>query len=240
MKTIEQLKTEYDNKSIKAIEKEAKDTQGQAKDVYVRFIDLLFYLERTARFKENPLYKTSRFQQYLSFEYGIRYTTYHEDRLAHSNFPEFSRKYTPQLVKSIKVKCGSNNVAKVIREIETKDTGSKKPITRDAIQDIINKNRKPEAPKPVKLDPKVLENRLAKSQKAVKELASDGLSKDRQIAKLKETVKRLKAENERLKKENNELKALAGRIAEYVEEGKKGINTVYRYGSQHLEPDMMR
>ena len=76
MKSIKELKVKYDKQPITAIEKEAKSTQGRAKDVYSNFIEILFYLERTQRFKENSLYKKSTFNGYISFEYGLLYNTY--------------------------------------------------------------------------------------------------------------------------------------------------------------------
>ena len=168
MKTIKQLKAKYDNQPIKAIEKEAKTTQGQAKDVYFGFIEILFYLERTQRFKENPLYKKSSFHQYLSFEYGVRFTTYHDTRLALGNFPEFSKKFTPQLVTSIRQKCGAVKLPHIINEIEVKDDGSKKPLTREGIQIIIDKNKKPLKPKSEKPNIKVLQDKVITFQESLK------------------------------------------------------------------------
>lgn len=215
MQTIKQLKAKYDKQTIKAIEKEAKATQGQAKDVYYNFIEILFYLERTQRFKENPLYKKSTFQQYLPFAYGIRFTTYHEARLALSNFPEFSKKYTPQLVKAIKEKCGADKVPAIIKEIEAKDTSLKKPLPREGIQAIIDKNRKPVKPQTPKPDVKILQDKVVTFQESAKKLEKVVLTKDEQITKLKATVKRLTAEIEALKRENEALTAAARPIADY-------------------------
>jgi len=213
MQTIKQLKAKYDSQPIKAIEKEAKTTQVQAKDVYGNFVEILFYLERTQRFKENPLYKKSTFNGYLSFEYGLLYNSYHEKRLAMSNFPEFSKKYTPQLYSAIKKKCGSDKVAGVVKEIEAKDAKLKRPLDRAGIQEIIDKNRKPVKPKAEKPDVKMLQDKVITFQESSKKLEKVVMTKDEQITKLKATVKRLTDENEALRRENDELRALTYPIA---------------------------
>lgn len=217
MRTIEELKKKYDNQPIKTIEKEAKSTQGQAKDVYSNFIEILFYLERTQRFKENHVYKKSNFQQYLSFEYGIRFTTYHEARLAYGNFPEFSKKYTPQLVNAIKAKCGAEKLPGVIKEIEAKDADLKKPLPREGIQAIIDKNKKPEKPPVPKVDVKALEDKATTAQESAMKLEKVVLTKDEQITKLKATVKRQAVEIAEKDRRIAELEAMAIPFVDYFQ-----------------------
>jgi len=217
MKTIKELKAEYDSKSITEIEQEAKKTQGKAKEIHAEFIEILFYMERTGRYKENALYKNTGFPQYIEFQFGIRWATYHETRLALGNFPDFSKKYSPALVTSIKSKCGAKKTPAVIKQIEAKQAKRKTPLVREEIQEIVDKYRKPVVVRP-KPDIRLLKDQAIVAEQTVKEQGKVILTKDEQIVKLKATVKRLTAENAALRKENDELKAMMNPIATYFQE----------------------
>jgi len=198
MKTIKELKKKYDSMKIGEVEKKVKSVQDEAKGLYANFIELLFYLERTERFKDNHLYKKSTFKDYLSFEYGVRFKAYHQKRLALSNHPEFFPKHPLPLYSAIKSKCGADKVPEVIKGIEKKEFSLKRTLRREDIQQVIDKHRKPKAPGAPKVDVKDLKNQIVHSRDDAVQLRKIIVEKDGQIAKLKATVERLQAENDRL------------------------------------------
>lgn len=215
MRTIEQLKTAYDKKKVGEIEKEAKSIQSKSKEFYVTFLELMFYLERTGRYKENPVYKKSRFEQYISFQFGITHSTYMDHRKAYNLFPELSLRYSPSMYASAVKKCGSKKVATVFKEVEAKEQELKRPVRVDEIKQIIHKHQKRIKPMAPRVDVAALQDRVVTEKENVKTLERVVLTKDEQIMKLKATVKRLQSENERLRKENEELMAMMAPIVDH-------------------------
>lgn len=227
MKTIEQLKKQYNPKPIKEIENEAKKSQAQAKQLQEKMIEILFYLERTQRFKENPVYQKSTFREYLSFEFGMRFSTYHETRLALINFPELSKKYSPQLYRAIKTKCGADEVPRVVEEIKEEEKKKAKvkkagKLPREAIQEIIDRHKKPAPPPVVKPSVRDLEIKLITVQESEKKLLKILDQKDRQIEKLKARVKALT-------KERDQLLGLLGPIVAHVKESSGVVEEFSRH-----------
>ena len=158
------------------------------KDVVGRnaqFYQTLEYLETTKRFKENTVYKESTFEKYIGDMFMLRMTTYLNARTAYLKHATPTRDLGPNLVISVRKKCGVMEAEKVFAEIKKKKSAKKGVFTRDNIQEIINKHAKPVKEKPVKKD---LSSMLTSSRETVSE--QNGIIKQQaiQISKLKMTV----------------------------------------------------
>ena len=205
MRTFEELKAKYDKMKVAKIEQEAKNTQGEAKDLYVALIEILFYLERSGRYAENPKYKKSKFEQYVVFEFGIHHKTYTNHRKAYLVNPDIATRHSPNLYALTQKKCGESKVPTVFKEIQKKEQTLKRPIRKDEIQTIINKYAKPVTPKPKTPDVLEWQDKAIKAQETLKVVEKEAMSKDQQITKLKAAVVRLQKENDDLRKERDEL-----------------------------------
>ena len=214
MRTFEELKTIYNGKKVNDIESEAKTNQGKSKKFYVQFLESLFYLERSGRYTENPKYKKSRFEQYISFEYGIHHQTYMDHRQAYQVYPDITFRHSPNLFALAKKKCGAKNVPVVFKEVKEKEQSLKRPIRKEEIQAIIINHAKPVRPPVPKPDVIQLQDKVKQTKEALKAVEKVVLTKDEQITKLKATVKRLQEENDRLRKENEELTAMLAPIVD--------------------------
>lgn len=201
MRSIDELKELYDMKPIEEIETEAWDYRMGMKDIYTLFIETLFYLERTQRYKENPRYKKSEFREYCYYEFQIRFTAYHNARIAMQNFPAFTGRYSPGLVAVIKRRCGIDKLKTVIDQITVKEQKEKRLLAPDKITGIINRYRKPLNERAnQKPDYQTLSDKYIAATKTISELEAIIRKRDSRISKLIAANQRLKKENEKLKK----------------------------------------
>lgn len=137
--TKEELKKKYDPKSIKEIEAIIKGEMGNLRDAQYLIIEVLFYLEVSGRWKENPDYKTATFKQYLSGMLNMKYATYKEMFRAYNNFRSEVKRFGVGLVAKVKRECGALNEKRVLSEIK-KAQPEGKPINQQKIEQIIKKN----------------------------------------------------------------------------------------------------
>jgi hypothetical protein len=199
MRTYEELQKIYDKKKVSQIEAEAKETQGKSKDIYVVFLETLFYLERSHRFRENPTYTKSSFETYIQAEYGMSHRAYLDHRQAYAIHPDIAFRHSPALFASAKKKCGAEKVGHVFKEVQKKERTLNRPIRVDEIKAIIHQNAKPTKPAAPKPDITTLQVQVEKTQQVEQELKAvekTVLSKDEQIEKLKAAVLKYKTEAE--------------------------------------------
>ncbi|MCK5608681.1 hypothetical protein KAR91_42785 [Candidatus Pacearchaeota archaeon] len=139
----EQLEKMYSKKSLTELVKIANSHKANRDNHDEQFIMVLFYLEFSKRFREDPTYKNSSFFVFIKDKFMLLHNTYLQKRISYATFPEESRKYGPGLVTSVKKQCGAMKMKKVLGEIKAKNGDLKKPITREAIDKIIEKHMIP-------------------------------------------------------------------------------------------------
>jgi len=115
-------------------------------------------------------------------------------------FPEVSKKYNPGLAPSIQRKCGTGKIKEIMKEIDIKESEVKKPLQNFQIQEIVDRYRKPEVEKPVRLDMVELQEQRDRNGKTIIDLTKAQESRDERIVKLTEAIKVRDVEIVRLKK----------------------------------------
>jgi hypothetical protein len=195
---LDNLKMKYDTVSIENLEEICKRFTTKAADYRSEFILSLYYLERTKRYKENPIYTKSSFEIYINNLFNLRYSTYKKERFAFISFPDLAKKWGPGLIDKIRHKCGAGKVVDVVNLIELQPN-----INHNQIEKIIKDNSKPidlnKTNKQNKMSLKELEKENIKNTKTIAEYIKTIWEKDAQIAKLIMTVQRLTSENIDLK-----------------------------------------
>ena len=135
---IEKLRKKYDKISISNIEKKADKLNDTTAKFHYDRVCLLYYLERTSRYKENKLYKNEQFEIYLFDRHSMRIGTFNSDRLAIFNNLKEVQKHGIGLVKKVYHSCGVTNAAIVFTQLN-----DPKVKTRTDKQKIIEKYMKP-------------------------------------------------------------------------------------------------
>jgi len=191
---IEELKKKYDGKPITEIETGCKKLAEKSSSNRKDFILGLYYLERTKRFKENPVYVHSTFEVYIRATYNLRYTTYNKERFGFIAHPSAAQKWGVGLISKIQHVCGAGKVPGIVEKIEMQ-----KNITHEQIDRIITANAKDRPPKPEKKLIREVEAENIKKGKTIAEYIQTINEKDAQIARMRNTIAKLKAENDDLK-----------------------------------------
>ena len=188
------LRKKYDTKKLADVESDVLHLKKTTFSAQKGMIETLHYLETTERFKEDKAYENSSFDVYLKDKFSMLPVTYQNMRIEFFNFREESLKYGPGLVTSVKKKCGAEKMTEVFKEIKAADKTPKKPITRERIQQVIEKHKKVRA---VPSDPVVKKNAIDwqskyESEHKLRLEAERSIIKAyEQIDRLKETVLRL-------------------------------------------------
>jgi len=186
--TIAMLKKHYDGKAIEELEDIASNATTAWFENGILFINMMFYLERTKRYKENKRFAKSTFEEYIRIRHGLQPKKYYRDRLAYVNYPEETREYGVGFVEKVKRKCGVLNFPKVVKDIKKAET-NKEPLIQQEINDIIEKHST-EKPPAATLPSWVLRKELDTLRQAI--VDKDSIIKEQaiQIVKLKKTIKR--------------------------------------------------
>lgn len=183
---LKHLKEQYDGKGIDEIESMARESNEAQEGFHKAFIGILFYLENTKRFKENPAYKAAQFSEYVSGFYGLSVQTYNRYRMAYFRYPVEAEKHGPGLINRIVHKCGAEMVPKVIKAIE-----SEKKMGPEKEREIVDKFARPRLKKR-KSRPSYseIERENIALKKRVFELEARHKTDQEQIERLKATVQR--------------------------------------------------
>jgi len=139
----ESLKKLIEGKTIQQIESEIEGHIKNEKEEDKQKIQKLYALQTTRRYQENPFFKKSPFETYLYVRWWIRPNTFDYLCKAYFNFPDFSMKYSPILIEKIISQCTPLKAPDVIREINNLEKKRKRLLTRDDIENVIAKYRKP-------------------------------------------------------------------------------------------------
>ncbi len=175
---------ELNKKTLATIEKEALTAMIESNATRKTFIELLFYLESTNRFREDPMHKNSSFRVYLRDKFCLTYHTYRTERTAFIQFPVEAKKYGPGSIARIQRNCGGQGkIPKVLKAIEKKQATLKTPMRAEQIEKVVKQYEKPHKRKPVAecQNCLTLKKKLDDAQATITEQAG-------QIEKLKKTV----------------------------------------------------
>jgi len=186
-----QLKKRHDKRSVTEIEREI-DAKGLNEiKAHKNRIIILWYLERTNRWKENKQYRQSTWGTYLKERHMMLENTYLAHLRVYIGFPNETEQYGPELINKIKVKCGVENMPTVLAEFKKLKKG-----TRTEQEEVINRHAKPTAPATKKINYKAGYQRLltenAELRAENRELRLGNEEKARQIKRLKETIESLR------------------------------------------------
>lgn len=187
IKENEKVKKKYDGKKIEEIEKEIKSNKVLSLKAKKGAILALLYLRNSGRYKENPMYWKSSFENYLLGFYNIKLNTFMEDARAFSKFEKESLKYGVGLVSKVERKCGQKKQKTVLAEIQRADKDLKKPIQKAKIETIIQKHAKPILPKN---DYKTMYLNEVRGHEITKQRYADATQ---ELKKAKEQIEKLKA-----------------------------------------------
>jgi len=191
---MSKLKERLDQKTIIDIEKELKALKGNILTNQEKFYSVLEYLEITKRFKENPVYKTSTFEQYIGDMFMLRRGTYDSNRIAYTKHLDTTKEFGPRLVSSVRKKCGVLEAEKVFGEIKSQKDKKKGGFRRDDIQNIVKKHAKPFVSSGKK------KNGVISDQKGLIDQLQRQHAKDQATIKAQaDRIKELETQNEKLK-----------------------------------------
>lgn len=218
MKTFKKLQEMYNPVSVGDLEKKAEKFMVDSVLSRKHFIEILFYLERTNRFKENRQFKNTTFKDYIKDRFYLRYGTYHKERIAFFTHPKEVEQYGVGVVNKVREKCGVLKVKKVFDEVKKAEI--KKPLTRENIENIININAKQVKKKAKKItkDEAYYIKLCGKKDLEIQALNQMIKDRDEQIDRLKATVQKEKKENEWLSKifniPSNDYQSMLGMLKE--------------------------
>jgi len=193
----EAIRRKYDKKNIGRIEIECSRKGEISMATRIQQIEILIYLQRTGRFKENKRYAGSTFYRYLTDRFNILPGTFEKERRAILGYPEEVRVHGLGLVAKIQERC--RQPEKVFEEIKRFQDARKNPVKREQIEDIIVAHSKPikllppQPPLPTRSEL----SGLQEENKRLKELLAE---RDEQIAKLKAALQKYKLIYQRMTK----------------------------------------
>jgi len=141
-KRLKELKARYDNESIQEIILKAQASIKGMRAHHKASIDILYYLERTGRWREYPGHEKATFVTFLSTTMQMSPKAYYGAKLGYYNYQEATEKYGAGIISEIRSKCGADKVTEVLKAIEMADN-KKTPISLERIKEIINEHAKP-------------------------------------------------------------------------------------------------
>ena len=181
---IKELKERYDSMSIDQIENTAIASKDISESERRSFIEALYYVRHTKRWKENKNYTTSSFDKYLRGRFMMTESKFDKERIAYISFPEASEKFGPGLVDRVIRKVGSLKAGKILNTLP-KNTNIEK--IEKAMVSAMPEKKEITFSGPTKPQ---LKDEIIKLKEKIRE-------KDKQIAEQSEQIIRLKATVER-------------------------------------------
>jgi hypothetical protein len=192
---LKKMKAEYDKKPITECVGLVKKFNDEMIQRGEQLVGLLWYLEKTKRYKEYDGYKKLDFKVFVWEACHITYNRYRELAYAYNWFPVEAKELGPHTIQMIRDRVGVTNMPKVLSEIKSAVSDVKNPEKkREVIGKVVDKHSPP------KTKAKGNDNKAYwKAKFEAKEKECIGLKKEikayvEQIKRLKETVTRLTAE----------------------------------------------
>jgi len=187
---IEELKKQYDGQALDSIEALAEKQLGAAKAWRRRFVELLYYLRHTNRWRENAQYADASFDAYLRGRFMMTESAFDKERRAYICFPEETVKYGAGAVNRAIGRVGMHKAAKIFKRLPD-------GATIERIEKEVAKHA-PAKKEYVSGGPTKAE--LQKENDRLKNLVHDlrGMlaEREQQIARLKNALQRYKADSD--------------------------------------------
>jgi len=196
------LKKQYDARPIEELEDMATNSAQAWFESRVIFINLMFYFDKTKRFRENKQFKASTFEEYLRMNHGLSPQQYHQERIAYVNYPEETKAYGVGFVNKVRNKCGALDFPKVFKEIK-KTEQSMGILEQQAINNIIEKHATKRQSTVTSLPAWILQKEIAIKEQIILDLNKRLKEISDQNKKLIKTIKKLKS-NARMVTDNLE------------------------------------
>jgi hypothetical protein len=182
---FENLKAKYDGQKIDVIEANASGAAATSLAARKEFIEALWYLQKTQRFRENADYKASTFERYLRDRFNITRAKYESERgIVFNHLPHAEA-------------LGIGKVEQVLKTLGRKDGGkalddalrAARPLT--AINQKIEKIIKQKTPPPAAPSSPGLytESEVERLKTELRDANREIADLHAQIARLKRTVK---------------------------------------------------
>jgi len=186
------LKEKFGGQTIAAIEADLDRHHDQVRTGMQGFFAALYYLRRTGRFRENPVFAKATFDDYLAQRFFISRRQYDKVEWAFHKFPEEAARLGPQTVDLVRRKCGAKQAPRVLAEIKQLDTKSKKPVTIDRVYQVIDKHEIPKKPAPVVMGAADLRRLLDQREETISFQRYKIQRLEKQVARLKNAVLKYK------------------------------------------------
>ena len=215
-KLIEKLKKKYDGKSLNEIEKDIDSFSNTSHENRKAFIQAVYYLETTTRWKEDTRYKATPFKDYILERHNLRDGTYRKEKWAFMKYAKEAKALGGVgVILKMKQVCSDKAVPTVLKKIKVLERNAKRPLDRDQINSVIWSNRKPSVSKAV-VKPSVKEFRAANDKLSQSVGDQNKLIKEQaeQIIKLKAAVNEYKP----YKKKYEDLLRAAGPLLGIVQQ----------------------
>ena len=171
-----------------------------------QMIFALRYLKNTKRYKENPTYKNSAFETYLTDRFNMRWGTYKELEYAFVKLPAEAIIYGPGLITKISRICGRIKIKQVTDKIKNAAANLKQPIKRNKIESIIREYALPGKEKIPMLQKRDYEALYDREKRAHLETKDKLRAAYEQIGRLQRTIKLLRDSEIRINGDFRELK----------------------------------
>lgn len=189
---ISALIRKYEAEPLDSIETKIADDMKLAALSYRSYIEMLFYMEHTKRYKQSPGFEHATFNDYLEHRFNLAPSRYYNARKIYVQYPDEASWLGVHFLMEVQRKCGVEAIQPVVEELAKIDKMRETPITVADKDKIVKKYQKPPTQKSMKsaLYWRQKYNEVKKQLEiALKEIDE----KDEQIDKLKITVAELKA-----------------------------------------------
>jgi len=184
---LDDLKKQYDKKTIVNIEAQAKKSKALNLKHRKKFIFLLYYLDRTSRYKQNARFKNATFEQYIFDMFGLTIGTYEKERVAFIANPDETEKYGVGVVSKARKDCGVPAMQRVFVDLD-----KEKKLSRDKIIATINKHARPVPERIPKPSASELQAEVYRKDKIIAHQVSVIKDQAEQIMRLKEALENTK------------------------------------------------
>ncbi len=149
-KVKQELEGKYGGMPIGEVETAIKGFEATSMQAKKDQVLGLWYLEYTNRFRENSRYKNSEFKDYLRDLVNMPIGRYHDELFAYNAFPKDAEKYGCGFVCKVRHKVGTAKVDKVFSDISREDGKTKRNISLDKMEKILETHQPSREPRPRK------------------------------------------------------------------------------------------
>lgn len=193
--SIDELIKKYGEESLDSIEKMIADDMKLAASAYRSYIEMLFYMEHTKRYKHSEGFEKATFDDYLRNKFNIAPHQYYAARKIYVQYPDEASWLGVYFLQKVQKDCGVEAIPMVVEEIREKESKRTTPLSVADREKIAMKYKKPPTPAEIARRFKNASYWKAKYLECKRQLDAalqEIDEKDEQIAKLKATVEELK------------------------------------------------